>query len=220
MKKRTVFILVNTFVICCILAFIEHGLEINYLIKTGFKISLFIVSVLIYIKLFKNFRFRDVLSVKKITNREWIRIILLGLSSALIILVAYLICLPYIALDQVMNDLTERLGITATTYIIVGVYITFGNSFLEEFFFRGFIFFNLPRKLAYLFSPLLFAAYHIPMIMLWFSPLIIVICFIGLWLIGVIFHLVNEKNGTIWASWIIHICADVMIILIGLTLFY
>lgn len=181
---------------------------------------LFFLTVLIYIKLFQDFRFRDVLSIEKITTKEWKRIISLGMSSALVLLVAYLIFLPYIELDSIINDLTERLGISTTTYIIVGIYITFGNSFLEEYFFRGFIFFNLPRKIAYLFSPILFAAYHIPMIMLWFSPMIIVICFIGLWLIGVVFQLVNERNRTIWASWIIHICADIMIILIGLTLFF
>ncbi|WP_010095650.1 CPBP family intramembrane glutamic endopeptidase [Ornithinibacillus scapharcae] len=220
MKKNTIFIMVSTLVTCCLLAFIEHGIETNYLIKTGIKVTLFFLNVWIYIKIFQNFRFRDVLSMEKITHKEWKRIVTLGASSAFILLVAYIICLPYINLDSIMDDLTNRLGITTTTYIIVGIYITFGNSFLEEFFFRGFIFFNLPRRLAYLFSPLLFAAYHIPMIMLWFSPLIIVICFIGLWLIGVVFHLVNERTATIWASWIIHICADVMIILIGLTLFY
>lgn len=220
MRKRIIYILTSTIITCCLLAFIEHGIEINYLIKTGFKIMLFFLTVLIYIKLFQDFRFRDVLSIEKITTKEWKRIISLGMSSALVLLVAYLIFLPYIELDSIINDLTERLGISTTTYIIVGIYITFGNSFLEEYFFRGFIFFNLPRKIAYLFSPILFAAYHIPMIMLWFSPMIIVICFIGLWLIGVVFQLVNERNRTIWASWIIHICADIMIILIGLTLFF
>jgi uncharacterized protein len=125
-----------------------------------------------------------------------------------------------ISLDTIKNDITQRLGISATTYIFVGLYVTFGNSFLEEYFFRGFIFFNLPKRLGYIYSPLLFAAYHIPMIALWFSPLIMGLCFLGLWIIGLIFHKVNERSQAIWASWMIHICADIMIILIGLTLFY
>ncbi|WP_369126507.1 CPBP family glutamic-type intramembrane protease [Virgibacillus profundi] len=71
-----------------------------------------------------------------------------------------------------------------------------------------------------MYSPLLFAIYHIPMIMLWFGPMLILLCFVGLWIIGLVFHKVNEKNRTIWSSWIIHICADIMIIVIGFTIFY
>lgn len=220
MRNKITYILISTIITCGLLAFIEHGLEINYLIKTGIKILFFLITIMIYVWIFKDFRLKDPVNMEKISSKEWKRIIFLGLSSATVVLLAYLFCLPIINLDAIKEDLTSRLGITATSYIIVGLYITFGNSLLEEYFFRGFIFFNLPRKIGYLFSPILFAAYHIPMIMLWFSPLIIVLCFIGLWIIGLVFHKVNERNQTIWASWIIHICADIMIIVIGLTLFY
>jgi uncharacterized protein len=220
MRKKSTFIILSTLITCGLLAFIEHGIETNYLIKTGFKILLFYLTVWIYIRAYKEFRFKDVISIEKITVQEWKRIVILGLSSAAIVLIAYLLFLPLINLDAIKNDLTDRLGINATTYFLVGLYVTFGNSFLEEYFFRGFIFFNLPKRVGYIYSPLLFATYHIPMIMLWFSPLIILLCFIGLWVIGLVFHKVNEKNKTIWASWMIHICADIMIILIGLTLFY
>lgn len=218
MKK--VYILLSTFVTCAVLAIIEHGVEINYVIKTLCKISFFFLVVWSYKKIFKDFRFRDILSFSKLGRREWIKVMLLGLLSAGVVLGAYLLFLPYIDLNLIHQDLTERLGITALGFIFVGIYISFGNSLLEEYFFRGFIFFNLPRKWGYIYSPLLFASYHIPMIILWFTVDIILICFIGLWIIGVVFHLVNEKNRTIWASWIIHICADIMIIMIGLNVFY
>ncbi|GIO26278.1 CPBP family intramembrane glutamic endopeptidase [Ornithinibacillus bavariensis] len=218
--RKILYIIVSTTLVCCLLAFIEHGMEINYGIKTICKISMFFLIIFVYIIMFKDFRFRDVISIKKITLKEWKKIITLGLTSAFIVLAAYLIFLPIIELDSIKSDLTDRLGITASTYILVGLYVTFGNSFIEEYFFRGFVFFNLPRRIGYIFSPLLFASYHIPMIFLWFKPLIIALCFIGLWLIGLIFHKVNEKSQTIWSSWMIHICADIMIILIGLTFFY
>ena len=220
MKKKHYYIIISTLITCGLLAFIEHGLEINYLIKTGLKIILFFLTIWSYIILFSDFRFKDPVNLEKITFNEWKRIILLGLSSATVVLIAYLICLPFIDLSAIKSDLTDRLGITTTTYIIVGIYVTFGNSFLEEYFFRGFIFFNLPKKIGYMYSPLLFASYHIPLIAFWFSPTLIAICFVGLWIIGLVFHKVNERNRTIWASWMIHICADIMIILIGLTLFY
>ncbi|WP_404459402.1 CPBP family intramembrane glutamic endopeptidase [Oceanobacillus kapialis] len=220
MNSKKVYILLSTFVTCAVLAIIEHGVEINYVIKTLCKISFFFLVIWSYKKIFKDFRYRDILAFSKLGRREWIKLMLLGLLSAGVVLGAYLLFLPYIDLNLIHQDLTERLGITALGFIFVGIYISFGNSLLEEYFFRGFIFFNLPRKWGYIYSPLLFASYHIPMIMLWFTADIILICFIGLWIIGFVFHLVNEKNRTIWASWIIHICADIMIIMIGVNVFY
>ncbi|WP_052360677.1 CPBP family intramembrane glutamic endopeptidase [Oceanobacillus manasiensis] len=220
MNRRIAYILLSTLFTCGLLAFIEHGLEINYVIKTICKVSFFFLVVWTYKMIFKDFRFKDVLALSKLGKRDWLKVTLLGLSSAGIVLTAYLLFLPYIDLSLIQQDLTERLGITAAGFIFVGIYISFGNSLLEEYFFRGFIFFKLPRKWGYVYSPLLFAAYHIPMIMLWFTAEIVLLCFFGLWLIGLVFHIVNEKNRTIWASWIIHICADIMIIIIGLRLFY
>ncbi|MFZ3577757.1 CPBP family intramembrane glutamic endopeptidase [Virgibacillus sp. DJP39] len=217
---KSFYIVISSLLVCSLLAFIEHGIEINYLIKTGFKIGLFFLVIWTYIQLFKDFRFKHPVSIHKMVKKEWIRVIALGVSSAVIVLLAYILLQPVLDMAKIKEDLVERLGITKTGFLFVGLYISLGNSFLEEYFFRGFIFFNLPRRLGYIYSPLLFSAYHIPMIMLWFSSVLIIVCFIGLWLVGLLFHKVNEKNGTIWASWVIHICADIIIILIGTTLFY
>lgn len=206
--------------VCGILAFIEYGLQINYIIKTGFKITLFFSNIWIYILVFKDFQFIDALRINKMKKKSWLRLLLLGVCSAIVVLVAFLSLKPFFDISQIKDDLTNRLGITASGFIFVGLYISLGNSFLEEYFFRGFIFLNLPKKWGYVYSPLLFAAYHIPVIMLWFNSLLIVLCFIGLWLIGIVFQKVNKRNRTIWSSWMIHICADIMIILIGCTIFY
>ncbi|MFU0791094.1 MAG: CPBP family intramembrane metalloprotease [Virgibacillus proomii] len=219
-RKRTTFIIISTIFTCLLLAFIEHGLNTNYAMKSISKIGLFLLNIWLYQVLFKDFRFLDVLTLKKFNQRDLQRLLFLGVLSASIVLAAYYFFQPYFTINQIKGDLTNRLGITTIGFIFVGLYITLINSFLEEYFFRGFVFFLLPRKMAYLFSPLLFATYHIPMIALWFSPILIGICFIGLWLIAIIFHRVNEKDRTIWSSWIIHICADIMIISIGITFFY
>lgn len=222
MKARTnhKFIIYTSIMVCGFLAFVEHGVDINYVIKTVVKAGLFILTIWLYIKLYKGLTIKNMVSFKNINHQEWKRLLILGLSSAFIVLIAYLFFKPYIDIENIKTDLTERLGITASGFIFVGLYITFGNSFLEEVFFRGFVFFNLPKKIGYLFSPLLFAAYHIPMIILWFNPFLIALCFIGLWLIGYVFHKVNERTRTIWSSWMIHICADIMIIIIGYSMFY
>lgn len=219
-KQKSVFIIISTFLICLFLAIIEHAFDINYLIKTSSKILLFLSIIFLTSYIFKNFKIKDILSLKNITKKEWIHIMILGIGSASIVLISFLVFKPFIDISMIEKDLVERLGITSTLFIFVGLYVSFGNSFLEEIFFRGFIYFNLPKKLAYIYSPLLFASYHIPMIMFWFEPIFVILCFIGLWVIGFVFHKVNEKNHTIWSSWIIHICADIMIILIGCYIFY
>ncbi|WP_284140077.1 CPBP family intramembrane glutamic endopeptidase [Virgibacillus sp. LDC-1] len=220
MKSRTQYILISTIVTCSLLAFIEHGLPINYGIKTISKVVLFGLVIFIYKQVFRDFTWKAPVSLHKLGKKQITRMLLLGFISAGVVLLAFVILQPFLDLSSIKTDLTDRLGISATGFIWVGLYVTFGNSFLEEYFFRGFIFFNLPRKLAYAFAPVLFAAYHIPMIILWFSPILVAVCFFGLWLIGIIFHIVNEKNKSIWASWMIHICADIMIILIGMSIFY
>lgn len=220
MKNKYYFIVISTLLTCVFLALFEHMVDINYAIKTAAKICLFFLNVWIYIKLFNDFKFGTVFNTSQMNKGEWFRIIGLGVMSASIILIAYVTLKQFIDLTSIKNDLTERLGISASSFIFVGLYITFGNSLLEEYFFRGFIYANLPKKVAYTFSPLLFAFYHIPMIILWFNIVLIILCFIGLWIIGIIFLKVNEATETIWPSWIIHICADIMIILIGFNLFY
>ncbi|WP_404452760.1 CPBP family intramembrane metalloprotease [Virgibacillus necropolis] len=217
---KTIYIIVSTLLTCALLAFIGHNFEVNYVIKTGFKMGFFLLNIWVFIMLFKSFHFKDPINIHKMAKKEWMRLLVLGIVSASIVLIAYIFLQPFLDMNKIKADLVDRLGITPVGFIFVGLYVSFGNSFLEEYFFRGYIFFNLPRKWGYMYSPLIFSAYHIPMIMLWFSPILIFVCFIGLWVIGLVFHKVNEKNKTIWASWIIHICADIMIILIGCTLFY
>ena len=51
------------------------------------------------------------------------------------ILVNYYLLRDIIDLSHIQQQL-EKKNITATTYLFVAIYVTFGNSFLEEFFFR------------------------------------------------------------------------------------
>lgn len=63
-------------------------------------------------------------------------------------------------------------GITETTFLIVFLYIMFGNSLLEEYFFRGIVhdnMSNISRVGAYILSALMFSLYHITIFGTWFS---------------------------------------------------
>lgn len=77
----------------------------------------------------------------------------------------------------------ESRGITETTFAIVFLYIMFGNSLLEEYFFRGIVHYNISsisRVGAYIPSSLIFSLYHITIFGTWFSGWILLLALFGL----------------------------------------
>jgi membrane protease YdiL (CAAX protease family) len=148
--------------------------------------------------------------------------LIFGLISFFVIFIAYFIFKGTINFNDIVSDLRDK-NITPANFIFIGLYITFGNSFLEEFFFRGFIFLNLYNmkrvKLAYTYSSLLFGLYHIAIFKTWFSLWMIMLCLLGLIVIGFVFDWLDTKSDNFINSWIVHILADSAIILIGLRMF-
>ena len=199
------------------LLWIEQGLEVSYIWKTMAKVVLFLVIPLI---LFQKTKL-TFLEIKK-TDRTSLRIALLsGLAIMFVIIAAFILLMPTIDIDALLLDLIERAGVTASVFPFVAVYILFGNSLLEEFFFRGLLpsFFKI-KFLRLIIPSLLFAVYHVAIFLPWFNLPILFLAVVGLWVGGFIFQLVNERSGTIFPSWIIHMFADVGVLLVGVYIFY
>ena len=125
--------------------------------------------------------------------------------------------------SAITTSLTNNIGVTKDNFIYVSLYISFVNSLLEEFFFRGFSFITLKeytsRKFAYIFSSLAFALYHIAMMIGWFDVPVILISLAGLFAGGMIFNRFDEKNENIYLSWLIHMFANFATNTIGFILF-
>ena len=66
----------------------------------------------------------------------------------------------------------------------------------------------------------LFAIYHIAIFLPWFDWPILLIAVIGLFIGGLLFQWLNKKSGTIYPGWIVHISADIGVLLIGFYMFY
>ncbi len=124
-----------------------------------------------------------------------------------------------INMDVIFLELATKSKITSTNYLIVTTYFTFAYSFLEEFFFRGFIFTNLNKmgykKVGYIFSSLLFALYHIGIFKNWFSIELILLCILGLFITGIVFNYVDTKLDNFLNSWAIHSLDNLKIVIIG-----
>jgi uncharacterized protein len=221
MKKNDKLVILASLVIVFLLYIIEQILDLNYGIKTGAKLMGMISVPLIYIRYVKKQGLKEALNLRQLNFKQVGLGLGLGSLAFVVVILAYILFNKQIDSATILNDLSEK-GITATTFIWVGIYITFFNSFLEEFFFRGFIFLNLEKeskKLAYGYSSLLFALYHVGIFLNWFNIYLILLALLGLMIIGLVFNYLDTKSNNFLNSYIVHVLADVAIIIIGLRLF-
>ncbi|WP_326095717.1 CPBP family glutamic-type intramembrane protease [Paenibacillus lautus] len=75
------------------------------------------------------------------------------------------------------------------------------------------------RRFAYLFSAGAFAVYHVAMMSSWFPVGLFLLLIAGLVVAGLLFNWLNERSGNIYASWMVHMFANLAINTIGFMLF-
>ena len=198
------------------LLWIEQSVEVAYIWKTVAKAILFLLVPLI---LFRKAGF-PFLRLGRTDRKSMIIAIGSGVAIMGIIFAAFFVLQPYIDIAALRADLAGA-GITMTTFPFIALYILFGNSMLEEFYFRGLLP-NLIGKsrIRFILPSFLFAIYHIVIFLPWFNAALLILAVIGLWIGGIIFQLANEKSGTILPSWTIHMCADIGVLIIGVYLIY
>jgi membrane protease YdiL (CAAX protease family) len=215
--SRNLFIILLPTAACTILYFVEQSGSTGYLIKTLIKILLFIPIPLLYKTVFA-----DTWQILKRSIKP-LRGIVFGIVFFAVLLSAYYILARNIDLGVISQNLGKNMKVTASNFIFVAIYITFGNSFLEEYFFRGFIFLKLKENghkfLGYTFSSVLFSLYHIMIFQKWFTTPMFILAVAGLAGVGLLFDFMDSKPHTIYNSWISHILADSAIMLIGLRMF-
>lgn len=218
--KKAVFMVALIVGFCILMAVIDGVFKADYYIKSAIKIILFLILPIVYSFYDKDLKIKDMfIPEKKGMTMSWGLCILIYL----IILGGYLLLKDVFDFSYITGALTENVGVTGTNFVFVSLYISFINSLLEEFFFRGFAFINLKRitsrRFAYLFSAFVFAAYHIAMMIGWFKLNIFIIVMAGLFAGGLIFNYLNERSGTIYPSWLVHMFANFAINTIGFMLF-
>ena len=152
-----------------------------------------------------------------------LKALLLGLGVYAVIVGGYFLTRNIIDFSGVTTGFTEGMGITGSNFIYVSLYISLMNSFLEEFFFRGFGFITLKkytsRKVAYIFSSAVFALYHVGMLFGMFELGALLLLLFGLIIGGCIFNRLNELNNNVYPSWFVHMFANFAINTVGFILF-
>lgn len=206
-------------VICCvIMGFVDAVVQPAYHIKSFIKIVLFITVPVFYMR--KN---KDYYDLFRFNKKNILISLALGIGVFSVILTAYTLTAKIFDYSNITSSLSDNIGVDANNLIFVTTYIALVNSLLEEFFFRGFAFFELKkvtsRKFAYIFSSFMFALYHVAMMIGWFNFGVFAISLAGLFIGGVIFIFVNEKNQNIYSSWLVHMFANFSINTIGFILF-
>jgi membrane protease YdiL (CAAX protease family) len=115
------------------------------------------------------------------------------------------------------------MGISGGNFAFVFIYIIFINAFLEEFFFRGFVFFTLNsegnKTYAWLYSSAIFAVYHVAILDGMLSSLFFSLIIFALFVAGLIFNFLAKHSCSIFGSLIVHIGANIAINTIGVYCF-
>lgn len=220
MKKRSaILVIVLTVLSCLVMALVDGVLRPGYAAKSAIKIAVFMLIPLMATRADPDILYLPLLRPKK---KGLLTAIALGIGIYAVILGGYFLISPFFDFSQIAGALTENAGVTKENFLYVSLYISFINSFLEEFFFRGFVFTNLKqltgRKLAYIFSAAAFSLYHVAMMIGWFSPALFLLVMMGLVIGGMIFNWLNEKLDTIYCSWLTHMFANFAINTIGFIL--
>lgn len=194
-----------------------------YIVKCAVKVTLFAGMPVLY-GLFIN-KDLQLKSLFRISGgaKGIIEALLWGLAVFSVIVGAYLLVGRFFDFSQITGNLEQSMGIDKENFVAVALYISFCNSFLEEFFFRGFACLKLQkyisRRSAYIFSSVTFAAYHVAMMWVAFEPPLVAVALVGLIAGGCIFNFFNERYGNLYISWLIHMGANFAINGIAMTLF-
>ena len=123
------------------MAFVDGVLSPNYMIKSIFKLIIFLLLPYIYY-----FKSNSIISLKnlfKINKDNIIKSISLGIGVYILILLTYFTLGYLFDFSSVANSLENNIGVNSRNFIFVALYISFINSLLEEIFFRGFAFITL-----------------------------------------------------------------------------
>ena len=202
---------------CSVMGYVDAIWQPGYVVKSGVKIVLFGVIPLVILLQIDHYK-----SMFQLKWGAMRRSLLLGIIVYVVIVGGYFLLKDVIDFSNITTSLNQSVGVNASNFIFVALYISIVNSFLEEFFFRGFgqtVLHSRGRIFSYTICSILFALYHMAMMIGWYDWWVFAVSILALFATGLVFHLLNERTNTIYTSWIVHMCSNLGINTVGLLLF-
>ena len=148
--------------------------------------------------------------------------ILVGVSSGLICML-FIISTSLILQDQLFDlpqvqKKMEIWGFTGNKVFLFILILIFINPFLEEWYWRGFIYRKLIEKTtvvnAILYTSFFYALYHLFLVIYIFTFPFSIIAFLGVLLAGALWGIIRHYYQTIYPTIISHCLADIGIIIV------
>lgn len=205
---------------CLVMACVDALWNQPYLIKSAVKAVFFLVLPILFATLHRDLSVRGLFHVDR---RDLGPYLLAGGIVFCVILGGYALLCPWLDLTRVTTMLATE-NIDRQSFPFVAIYIAVCNSFMEEFFFRGFSFLTLrrflPSKCASFVSASAFALYHVAIVIGWFPLPLFLLVIAALFITGIVFNALDARHGTTFPSWMLHMCANLAINSIGLLLFH
>jgi len=222
-KKEGVLLMTLVIVACLAMAYVELVLAPGYAAKSAIKIAFFLALPIFFLLTSQKTSPKAAITTFfRMKKGGWRFSGILAAITFIGIMSAYFFFRNAFDFSAVAPTLQNRLGINGTNFVFVALYISFINSLLEEFFFRGFAFLTLlktaDKKVAYIFSASAFALYHVAIMNGWFSLPLMALLILSLLFAGSLFNYIDEKKGSILPSWMVHISANFAINAIGFIL--
>ena len=197
---------------------VEQALQPSYWVKSAVKALAFSVPVVVYAVLSK-ISLWETIGLRKLSGAKPLFLAMLLFLAGTMLL--FLIFRAELDLAGIRQSLMQKENLTRENCLFVFGYIIICNSFLEEAFFRGFVFRLFHRKITgALISAALFSVYHIGIFITWFNPMIFLLCVSGLAGVGLFLQWLKEKYHTIAASYVVHASANISINVIGAMLIF
>jgi uncharacterized protein len=193
--------------------------KMHYVPKAVLKIGTFISMPFLYACFSSKKMNWEIMKFKQ----ESIKLsLLLGIAIYGLILLTYFAIGSFFDLSNVTRVLNATVGVNHGNFLYISIYISFINSFIEEFFFRGFAFLTLKkhttRRFALIFSSVAFALYHVALMAGLFGFSLYILLLSALLVAGFILNVLDEKSDTLYPSWIVHAFANFAINTIGFIL--
>ncbi len=212
-------ILAVTVFSCVVMAIVDGVIQPGYAVKSAIKLVMFLLLPILVAMCDREI---DLKSLFKLRKSGMVIALFLGLGIYALVVGGYFLLSQIIDFSGIVGSLSENVGVQKNNFVFVALYISFINSLLEEFFFRGFVFLNIKkhcgRSFAYGISAFSFSLYHVAMMIGWFELWVFGLVLIGLMIGGIIFNYLDEKQGTIYTSWLTHMFANFAINTVGFIL--